>query len=554
MRSRRLAVPAVLVAAGVGLTPGIARAEPGAVQVDRGAAAAVAGESTAPGFGSPAERTVVAPKGAVAPRSGSSTTSVALYATQWLAHTVDLRTFVSVSEAAGVEVTISWGDDSTSSFSADVPSYPSDIRTTRHTYAAVGSYDVKVTVKDATHDTVATNEVEVTTAGAEFIPHAPTRLLDTRAGVGAAQAKVPARGSVALKVAGAADVPVGAAAVALNVTVTDTVGPGHISVESRKDLAEGAETSNLNFVAGQTVANLVVSAIGADGYVYLYNAGWEPVDLIADVTGFFTHANAGGYVSVAPVRAVDTRVGLGAAPAQVAGQSSLDVRIAGRAGAPKGVTAVALNLTVTGPQEAGHLTAYPSGQTPPTTSSVNFAPGQTVANAVIVPVGPDGTIRIRNGSWRPADVVVDVVGYYTPESRSAFVAAIVPFRVVDSRKDSWGRTAGPLAARGYYAMRNESDTTTPQVDGWMLNATVTNTSGPGFLSVAPDPYVWSDYEKGTPAVPERPVASALNWTAGTTAANVAQTPGGKGGIVDIWNQGWGDVDFMVDLLGYYSTY
>ncbi|MFF1871391.1 hypothetical protein [Streptomyces sp. CB03911] len=542
------------MAAGVGLTPGIARAEPGAVQVDQGAAAAAtAGEPTPPGFSSPAERTVVASKGAVAPLSASSNTTITLRATPWEAHMIDLQTFVDVSDAASVEVTISWGDDSTSSFSADVPSYPSDIRTTRHTYAAVGSYDVKVTVKDTTHDTVATNEVKVTTEGAEFTPHAPTRLLDTREGIGAAKAKVPARSSVALKVAGAADVPIGAAAVALNVTVTDPAGPGHISVESQKSLAEGAETSNLNFVAGQTVANMVVSAIGADGYVYLYNAGWEPLDLIADVTGFFTHANAAGYVSVVPVRAVDTREGLGSAPAPVAGQSSLGVQIAGRDGAPKGVTAVALNLTVTGPQEAGHLTAYPSGQTPPTTSNLNFTPGQTVANAVIVPVGPDGTIRIRNGSWRPADVVVDVVGYYTPESRSAFVAAVVPFRVVDSRKDKWGRKAGPLAARSYYAMRNEGDTTTPHVDGWMLNITVTNTSGPGFLSVAPDPYFWSDYEKGTPAMPERPVASAVNWTAGTTAANVAQTPGGKGGIIDIWNQGWGDVDFMADLLGYYST-
>ncbi|MFG3054058.1 hypothetical protein ACGFZP_24315 [Kitasatospora sp. NPDC048239] len=550
------------MAAGVGLTPGIALAEPGAVQVDKGAAAAAAGEPAAPGFSlpaapafsSPAERTVVAPNGAAAPLSGSSNPWVSLSATPWAGHIIDLRTYVSVSERAGVEVTISWGDDTTSSFSADLAGYASDSRTTRHTYAVVGSYDIKVTVKDTTHGTVATNEVKVTTWGAEFTPHAPTRLLDTREGVGAVKAKVPARSSVALKVAGAADVPVGAAAVAMNVTVTDTVGPGHISVESQKDLAEGAETSNVNFVAGQTVANMVVSAVGADGYVYLFNAGWEPVDLIADVTGFFTHAKAGGYVSVAPVRAVDTRAGLGAAQAQVAGQSSLGVQIAGREGAPKGVTAVALNLTATGSEEAGHLTAYPGGQTPPTTSNVNFTPGQTIANAVIVPVGPDGTIRIRNGSWGPADVVVDVVGYYTPESRSAFVAAVVPFRVVDSRTDKWGRKAGPLAARSYYAMRNEGDTTNPQVDGWVLNTTVTNTSGPGFLSLAPDPYFWSDYQNGTPATPERPVASAVNWTAGTTAANVAQTPAGKGGIIDIWNQGWEDVDFMIDLLGYYTTH
>ncbi|MER6777416.1 MULTISPECIES: hypothetical protein [unclassified Streptomyces] len=83
---------------------------------------------------------------------------------------------------------------------------------------------------------------------------------------------------------------------------------------------------------------------------------------------------------------------------------------------PKGVTAVALNMTVTNPQEAGHLTAYPSGQAAPSTSSVNFAAGQTVANAVIVPVGPDGKITVRNGGWKPADVVIDVLGYYSRDS------------------------------------------------------------------------------------------------------------------------------------------
>ncbi len=94
------------------------------------------------------------------------------------------------------------------------------------------------------------------------------------------------------------------------------------------------------------------------------------------------------------------------------GQTGFDAEIAGRNGVPKGVTAVALNLTVTNPQQAGYLSAYPSGQPAPSTSSVNFSAGQTIANAVIVPVGPDGKITLRNGSGKPADVVVDVVGYY----------------------------------------------------------------------------------------------------------------------------------------------
>ncbi|WP_030244582.1 PKD domain-containing protein [Streptomyces sp. NRRL S-350] len=526
-------------------------------------------------FSSPADRTVVSPKsgagaGAPAPAQGaraqaapiaqdtpgaqgSSYLAISLYATTPTAHSLDLQTFVTVGNEAAVDVTISWGDGTTDTFSGTIPGYPSDMRHTTHTYAAVGTYDVKVTAKDTTHDVVATNEVKVVTSGAEFTPHPPTRLLDTRTGVGAAAEQVAGRSTVALKVAGAAQVPAGVSAVVLNVTVTDPAGPGHVSVQPAKDLAEGAETSNVNYEAGQTVPNLVVASVGADGYVYLFNAGWQPIDLIADVTGYFTPSPASGYRAVPQVRAVDTRDGTGTAAGQVAGQSSFDVDIAGHNRVPQGITAVALNLTATNPQDAGHLVAYPTGQATPTASNVNFTAGQTVANAVIVPVGPDGKITVRNGSWAPTDVVIDVVGYYTPDSRSALVPSRVPFRIVDSRKDSWGRPAGPLPARSFFALRLESDTTAPRVDGWVLNTTVTDTTGPGFLSVAPDPNFWSAYQDGTASTPQRPGSSTLNWTAGATVPNVAQTPGGRGGIVDIWNQGWQDIDFTVDLLGFYQT-
>ncbi|KJY25937.1 hypothetical protein VR46_40785, partial [Streptomyces sp. NRRL S-444] len=56
-------------------------------------------------------------------------------------------------------------------------------------------------------------------------------------------------------------------------------------------------------------------------------------------------------------------------------------------------------VTVTNPREAGHLTVFPAGQAAPSTSSLNYTAGQTIANSVIVPVGADGKINIRNGAW-----------------------------------------------------------------------------------------------------------------------------------------------------------
>ena len=44
--------------------------------------------------------------------------------------------------------------------------------------------------------------------------------------------------------------------------------------------------SNVNFSAGQTVANLVAAKVGADGNVNVYNAAGQ-VHVIFDVVGYF---------------------------------------------------------------------------------------------------------------------------------------------------------------------------------------------------------------------------------------------------------------------------
>ena len=46
-------------------------------------------------------------------------------------------------------------------------------------------------------------------------------------------------------------------------------------------------TSNLNFTAGQTIANLVVVPVGADGNVIVYHKAGS-VHVIADVAGWYT--------------------------------------------------------------------------------------------------------------------------------------------------------------------------------------------------------------------------------------------------------------------------
>ncbi len=124
------------------------------------------------------------------------------------------------------------------------------------------------------------------TAGGGFTPLTPDRILDTRApGIGYGGAKPGAGATVALQVSGAGGVPSTATAVVLNVTATEADGPGFVTVWPSG--APQPLASNLNLdAAGQTIANLVLVPIGADGKVLLYTL--QGSHLVADVAGFIS--------------------------------------------------------------------------------------------------------------------------------------------------------------------------------------------------------------------------------------------------------------------------
>ncbi len=117
-------------------------------------------------------------------------------------------------------------------------------------------------------------------AAGSFVSLAPSRILDTRTGLGAPAGHGPHPGSVALTVLGRGGIPTtGVGAVVLNVTVTDTSRPGYVTVYPT-GLARPT-ASNLNFAAGQSVPNLVVVKVGSDGQVTLFSDSARPVDLVA---------------------------------------------------------------------------------------------------------------------------------------------------------------------------------------------------------------------------------------------------------------------------------
>ena len=231
----------------------------------------------------------------------------------------------------------------------------------------------------------------------------PTRLLDTRGGPPVSGGHV-----VSVAVLGRGGVPTaGVAAVVLNVTVTLGTSSGNVAVYAHGGPVPG--TSNLNFVRGQTVPNLVLAPVGNDGKVDLLVRSTGSVHLIADLSGYVVSGapTPGGVGTVAPMRVLDTRGG-----SPVSGGHVVSVSVLGRGGVPSsGVAAVVLNVTVTLPTSSGNVAVYADGRPVPGTSNLNFVRGQTVPNLVLAPVGADGKVDFLVRSTGSVHVIADVFGY-----------------------------------------------------------------------------------------------------------------------------------------------
>jgi hypothetical protein len=237
--------------------------------------------------------------------------------------------------------------------------------------------------------------------GSTYTPVTPQRVLDTRTGVGHAGAIGPGQ-AITLTVP---NIPSGTKAVVLNVTVTRPTAAGHLIVYPYG--AARPNVSNLNFVAGQTVPNLVTAAVDSAGRVSIYNsAGTSHV--VADLAGYYRVRSGSEYTGTSPTRVMDTRTGVGVAKGKITAGGSKTLTIPGL---PAGTTAVALNVTVTGPTNGSVLTVYPSDAAQPTASNLNYVAGQTIANMVVVKVGAGNKVTFFN-SYGSTDVIADLAGSY----------------------------------------------------------------------------------------------------------------------------------------------
>ena len=417
------------------------------------------------------------------------------------------------------------------------------------------------------------------TASGGFHATVPTRILDTRQGLGISNGPIRfGDGSQTLtnplfraddaanhdlQVTGVGGIPSsGVSAVLINVTAVDPPTEGYITIGPRPagigDVFDDQFTyrdwpsaSNLNTTVGLTTPNLVLARVGAGGKIRLYNFNY-PTHVIADVAGWFDTSalsrTAGtSFTGVEPQRILDTRNNIGDQSAVSGGKfRAFDDRnfaIAGIANIPRDAESVVLNVTAVSPTGNGYITVYPDGSARPDASHLNLAAGVDRSNLVVVKIGSTGKIRLVTAE-AGSHVIVDVFGYFGPSSLvTSKTSTVDPVRIFDTR-------SGVGTAR---SKMSPGQTRTVQVAGTFgipmtatavyLNVTSVNASAWGWLAI------W-------PTGQARPDSSNLNFPGGSIVPNMVIMQLGDNGTLQVYNDpavsGTTTSDVLIDVLGYVS--
>lgn len=252
----------------------------------------------------------------------------------------------------------------------------------------------------------------------------PTRVLDTRKGTGAPQAQVAANGTLTLAIAPnvTAGIPGNQAqaevtGVAINLTAVNATGIGVLI--GYPESANHPNTSSLNYnTVGAVASTVIIPVSPTDGKIDIYNSSSTPIDIIGDVSGYYTTSSTADgehYYATSADRLLDTRTYNPLQPTSqpvppLSSDATIDLPV------PSNISAynptLVLNLTATQPAAIGALIVYPADQTRPNTSALNWSANQTVANLSVAASTSGGGVNLYNSSSGSVELIVDTDGYF----------------------------------------------------------------------------------------------------------------------------------------------
>jgi len=401
------------------------------------------------------------------------------------------------------------------------------------------------------------HELVVGDTGAGYVALSPTRVLDTRAGIGlsgAMVANVPRSfvvGNFNPKHLITPIIPANAVAITANLTVTGATAGGYVALSP---LPSGSPTTEaLTFPTGDNRANNVTIGLAPNGSlaaVYRAAAG-KHADLILDVTGYFLAGSGSRYTPITPVRILDSRSGLGTTKfhANVA-RSFLVAGFKDKTNTvliPADAVAVSANLTVTNQTVAGHVTVTPTQNNHPGTSTINFPLKDNRANGLTIPIDPlTGKIwAVFTAKSGTLDLTMDVTGYYSAAPSGLLFHPLDPGRRVDTRvalgtggfgnglTGVQGTTPRSAVIAGHLGVPAAAAAITGDL-------TITGQTALGHVTITPDSEA-------------SPITSTLNFPLGDTRSNGVTVPLGTGAVWFVYQGASGKhVQVILDLTGYFE--
>jgi hypothetical protein len=265
-------------------------------------------------------------------------------------------------------------------------------------------------------------------------------------------------------------------------------------------------------------------------------------------TDFATHAEAqawfntyvGAYGDVAHLDSDGDGIACESLPymfgaTNVPAATVISLQVAGRGGVPPtGASAVVLSVTAVDPSAEGWVQVAPTPIQIGASSTLNLTAGRTIANLAVVPLGSGGRVDVY--STVQADLLADVVGYFTDgtaaDSTQGLFVPIVPDRRFDSRTLS----PQPLAAGTISSVPTSG--IAPGAIAIAGNVTASAAKGGGWVQLAPAPIAVG-------------AASNLNTAYDDqTIANAAVSPVGVGGQVQLYTDL--PAHLLLDITGWFT--
>ncbi len=256
-------------------------------------------------------------------------------------------------------------------------------------------------------------------SGATFTAISPVRVISTRLGTGLSRTVPQWNPEDARDRGGTSGVPITATAVTGNLTVVKPTRGGYVAIT--QDPVASPPTSTLNFPTGTTSrANgffAPLSAGHAVSIVYNVGSGSATADMIMDITGYFVPGTAGlHFFPLNPSRALNTRptAVLSGLTGKFTANVPRTLDVDGHWGVPVGAEAITANLTVTAQTGSGFVAVTPDPDATPSTSTLNFPVGDTMANGLVGPLNSSGNSSFTyvSGSGKKTDLILDLSGYF----------------------------------------------------------------------------------------------------------------------------------------------